>query len=143
MANDGTIGRRGFMAGAVGTVASACVAGVVGGATVAASGRDRRGIAAAPNPIPGGLDVGGGVVIHTFAPGDPSITLPFTGFTLGGFDVEPGTITDFNGASAVAFHVGEARGSDGRTYNLETDLRAFEGEYVVDGVVHRGAFAFV
>jgi hypothetical protein len=83
------------------------------------------------------------VVIHTFAPGDPAITLPFTGFTLGGFDVEPGTITDFNGSSAVAFHVGSAVGNDGRTYNLETDLRAFEGDYVVAGETHRGAFAFV
>ena len=82
-------------------------------------------------------------MIHTFAPGDPSVTLPFTGSVLGGFDVEPGTIADFNGASAVAYHVGTARGSDGRTYNLETDLRAFEGDYVVDGRVHRGAFAFV
>jgi hypothetical protein len=84
-----------------------------------------------------------GVVIHTFAPGDPAITLPFTGLTLGGFDVEPGTITDFNGSSAVAFHVGSAVGNDGTTYNLETDLRAFEGDFVVDGQTHRGAFAFV
>jgi hypothetical protein len=38
---------------------------------------------------------------------------------------------------------GTARGSDGRTYNLETDMRAFEGEFVVDGVTHRGAFGFV
>jgi hypothetical protein len=62
---------------------------------------------------------------------------------LAGFDVEPGTITDFQGSSAVAFHVGSAQGSDGRTYNLETDLRAFDGDYVVDGVVHHGSFALV
>jgi hypothetical protein len=97
----------------------------------------------APNPIPGGIDLGGGTVIHVFAPGDPDITLPFTGVTLQGLDVEPGTITDFNGSSAVAFHVGTAQGSDGGTYNLETDMRAFEGEFVVGGVTHRGAFGFV
>ena len=83
-----------------------------------------------PNPIPGGaFDVGPPLgVLHVFAPGDPSITLPFTGLTLGGFDVEPYTITDFRGSSALAFHVGTARGSDGKTYNLETDIRAFEGD---------------
>jgi hypothetical protein len=82
-------------------------------------------------------------VLHVFAPGDPSITLPFTGTTLGGFDHEPTTITDFKGSSAVAFQVGTARASDGTTYNLETDIRAFEGTFVVDGVKHRGSFGFV
>jgi hypothetical protein len=57
--------------------------------------------------------------------------------------VEPSTITDFNGSSAVAYHVGTARASDGRTYHLETDVRAFEGEYVVDGETRHGSFAFV
>jgi hypothetical protein len=71
------------------------------------------------------------------------VTLPLTGITLQGFDVEPGTITDFRGSSAVAYHVGTATGSDGKTYNLETDVRIMEGEYVVDGSVHRGAFALI
>jgi hypothetical protein len=84
-----------------------------------------------------------GVVIHVFAPGDPAVTLPFTGITLMGVDVEPSTITDFTGSSAVAYHVGTARASDGRTYNLETDIRAFEGHYVVDGETRHGSFAFV
>jgi hypothetical protein len=69
--------------------------------------------------------------------------LPFTGLQLEGLDVEPNTITDFKGSSAVAFLVGTATGSDGKTYNLETDIRAFEGEYVVGGASQRGAFAFV
>lgn len=97
----------------------------------------------APNPIPGGLELAPGVVIHVFPAGDPAVTLPFTGFTLGGIDVEPCTITDFKGSSAVAYHVGSARASDGRTYNLETDIRAYEGRYVVDGKTHHGAFALV
>jgi hypothetical protein len=141
--NDGSLGRRTFVGGAIGAVASGCLVGTLGSSAAGASGRRRRRVAPAPAPIPGGLEVAPGVVIHAFAPGDPAITLPFTGFALGGFDVEPGTITDFNGSSAVAFHVGSAVGSDGRTYNLETDLRAFEGEYVVAGETHRGAFAFV
>jgi hypothetical protein len=76
-------------------------------------------------------------------PGDPSVTLPFSGGVPQGFDVEPITATDFTGSSAVAFHVGTAHDSDGKTYNLETDIRMFEGSYVVDGTTHRGAFAFV
>lgn len=142
----GRIDRRKFVAGAAGTLASGCLIGSLNGASAAASTGSRarrRGVSPAPSPIPGGLELGPGVVIHTFAPGDPSVTLPFTGFVLGGFDVEPGTITDFNGSSAVAYHVGSAQGSDGKTYNLETDMRAFKGEYVVDGVVHEGSFALV
>jgi hypothetical protein len=141
--NNGSLGRRSFVSGAISAVASGCLVGTVGSAAAAPSGRGRRRVAPAPAPIPGGLEVAPGVVIHTFAPGDPAITLPYTGFTLDGFDVEPGTITHFNGSSAVAFHVGSAVGSDGRSYNLETDLRAFEGDYVVDGETHRAAFAFV
>jgi hypothetical protein len=143
ISHGGSIGRRSFVTGAIGAVATGCLVETVGSATAAVSARGRGSVAPAPNPIPGGLEVAPGVVIHTFAPGDPAITLPFTGLTLGGFDVEPGTITDFNGSSAVAFHVGSAVGNDGRTYNLETDLRAFEGDFVVDGQTHRGAFAFV
>jgi hypothetical protein len=63
---------------------------------------------------------------------------------LEGRDVEPGVITDFNGASAVAFHVGTATGSDGKQYNLETDIRAMEGDYVaVDGTRRRGLFVLI
>ena len=137
------IDRRRLVTGTAGAVAAACVGTQVAGVAEADAARRLRRVLPAPNPIPGGIDLGGGSFIHTFAPGDPAVTLPFTGFTLGGFDVEPGTIGDFDGSSAVAFHVGSARGSDGRTYDLETDVRAFEGRYVVDGVTHRGAFAFV
>jgi hypothetical protein len=70
--------------------------------------------------------------------------LPFTGGRLQGLDVEPSTITDFHGTSAVAFHVGEAKGSDGETYNLETDMRVMEGKYVaVDGTTRHGSFALI
>ena len=139
--------RRRFVLGAAGAVAGAGATTLTWPAsTSAASSRAGAGVPVTPpNPIPGGaFDVGPPLgVLHVFVPGDPSITLPFTGVTLGGFDVEPATITDFRGSSAVAFHVGSARGSDGKTYNLETDIRAFEGEYVVGGVRHQGAFAFV
>jgi hypothetical protein len=140
----GVLGRRRFVLTAAGTVSGGVATlgwPTTTGATELPSSR-RRG-SPAPNPIPGGIELGPGVVIHVFAPGDPSVTLPFTGVVLQGFDVEPSTITDFNGSSAVAFHVGSARASDGRTYNLETDIRAFEGEYVVGGVARHASFAMI
>jgi hypothetical protein len=105
--------------------------------------RSGRRVPPAPNPIPGGIELAPGFVIHVFAPGDPAVTLPFSGITLSGLDVEPSTITDFNGSSAVAYHVGTARASDGRTYNLETDIRAYQGEYVMNGETRQGSFALV
>ncbi len=104
----------------------------------------------APKPVPGGADLSGfGLAppydfIHIFAPGPAGQTLPFTGVVLQGLNVEPSTITDFRGDTAVAYHVGEARGSDGNTYDLETDLRVMDGSYVaVDGTTRRGSFALI
>jgi hypothetical protein len=113
-------------------------------------GDDGQQTPSAPKPIPGGSDLSGfGLVppynfIHVFLPGAAGIVLPFTGGELQGLDVEPSTVTDFNGATALAYHVGEARGSDGKTYNLETDMRVMDGEYVaVDGRRRRGTFGFI
>ena len=132
------VDRRTFVLGA-GALASTGLVGLGVPSVAAARSRKAGEVPPAPNPIPGGLAPG----VHVFAPGDTAVTLPFSGGALQGFDVEPGTITDFNGSSAVAYHVGTAQGSDGNTYNLETDIRAFKGEYVVDGVVHQGSFALV
>ena len=63
----------------------------------------------APKPIPGGIDLGSDFspsFIHIFVPGPEEITLPFTGFALQGLNVEPSTITDFKGVTALAYHVG-------------------------------------
>jgi hypothetical protein len=138
------VDRRRFLR-AAGTATGAGVASLAWPSASAAGLQDfaRRRPRPAPNPIPGGIELAPGFVIHVFGPGDPSVTLPFTGITLQGFDVEPSTVTDFNGVSAVAYHVGTARASDGTTYNLETDIRAFHGEYVVDGEARRGSFALV
>ena len=93
-----------------------------------------------PEPIPGGFAPG----IHVWAPGNPNVTLPFSKTTLMGFDVDPTTILNLRGFSAVGFHVGTATGSDGKTYNLETDIRAYEGTYVAsDGVPRFGKFALI
>jgi hypothetical protein len=138
----GPLDRRRFVLTAAGTVGSmASLAWPLTAAAAPLSSTKRH--PPPPNPIPGGIELAPGVVIHVWGPGDPTVTLPFTGITLGGLDVEPTTITNFNGSTAVAFHVGSVRASDGRTYNLETDIRAFDGQYVVDGAVHRGSFALV
>jgi hypothetical protein len=98
----------------------------------------------APKPIPGGNQIPGGPLIHVFALGPPEVTLPFTGLQLQGLDVEPSVITDYRGVTALAFHAGSATGSDGRRYNLETDMRAMEGTYIAEnGTRQRGLFAFI
>jgi hypothetical protein len=101
-----------------------------------------------PKPIPGVFDLSEFGVpppydfIHELFPGPESVVLPFTQVTLQGLNVEPSTITDFKGATALAYHVGQAKGSDGKTYDLETDIRVMEGEYVsVEGTRRRGTFA--
>jgi hypothetical protein len=135
--------RRRFVLAAAGTMGGAASLGWPHTAAAAAPLSSTKHRPPPPNPIPGGIPLAPGVVIHVWAPGDPAVTLPFTGITLQGLDTEPATLTNFNGSSAVAFHVGSVRASDGRTYNLETDIRAFDGEYIVDGAVHGGSFALV
>lgn len=99
-----------------------------------------------PEPIPGGLPVPGGPgldpPVHIFLPGEPGTTLPLSGLELMGLDVEPAVITDLKAGTALAYLIGEARGSDGVKYGLEVDLRISEGLYkTADGKTKRGAFA--
>jgi hypothetical protein len=137
-----TISRRslfkyGAAAGAVATVA---------GATPAAAADSHRvpRVLPAPKPIPGGIQIPGGPLLHVFLPGPEDVTLPFTGSQLQGLDVEPSVITDYRGFTALAYVAGTATGSDGQRYNLEADMRAMEGDYVAtDGTRQRGLFAFI
>ena len=92
-----------------------------------------------PEPIAGGPAPG----VHIFLPGPTDITLPFSGLQLQGLDVEPSTITNFRGTFALAYVLGQARGSDGVTYGLEVDIRAYEGEFMAAGARHTGAFTFL
>src|SRR4051794_5886059 len=139
------LSRRRFVQTAA--VAAAGVTGTLAGPSRGLAHGDhgeRGGGVFPPKPIPGGIQIPGGPQIHAWAPGDPSVTLPFSGSPLMGFDVDPSTITDFRGFSAVAFHAGTALGSDGATYNVETDLRAYQGTYVAaDGSRRVGSFAFI
>jgi hypothetical protein len=97
-----------------------------------------------PEPIPGGIPISETQTIHVWSPGPPDVTLPFTGAVPQGLDVEPTTIRDFTGFAAVAFHVGRARDRDGTPYDVETDLRAFQGSYIDrTGTRRFGTFGFI
>ena len=86
-----------------------------------------------PVPIPGGI----APVAHIFAPGPVSL-----GFQ--GLDVELNGITNFRGFSALGYLGGTASDSNGNSYNVATDMRVFQGEYVsADGSHHRGTFVFI
>lgn len=143
--------RRGFIHTAAGATALAFGPGLSLSALAHDDGDNHNRTLPAPKPIPGGLDLktAFGLVapydfIHVFPPGPENITLPFTGGTLQGLNVETSTLTDFHGATALAYHVGEAKGSDGHTYNLETDMRVMHGKYVaVDGTTRHGSFALI
>jgi hypothetical protein len=129
--------------------AAVAAAGVTGslaapGSSVAHGGKHPRRAVVPPKPIPGGIQIPDGPLIHVWQPGDPTVTLPFTQSTLGGFDRDPSTITDFRGFTALAYHAGTATGSDGAAYNLETHMTVLQGSYVaVDGTRRFGTFSFI
>jgi hypothetical protein len=83
---------------------------------------------------PRGEDVGPPVgVIHVFTPGPQGL----------GLDVEPSLITNFKGFTAFTLLAGQAEDSDGKTYDVHSDLRVMAGEYVAeDSSHHQGTFAF-
>jgi hypothetical protein len=140
------VDRRGLILGTAGALAATGLAGPVAGHASGGSRRKRK-VVPSPEPIPGGLPIGLPPpydLIHIFLPGPPTVTLPFSGLQLQGLDVEPTTITDFDGMTAMGFLTGTVKGSDGEERGLEVDLRVSEGEYITaDGSRERGAFAMI
>lgn len=139
------VDRRRFILGTAGALAAAGLAGPL--AEPAPAATRRRRVVPSPEPIPGGLPVGLPPpydLIHLFLPGPTTTTLPFSGSQLQGLDVEPTTLTDFKGRTAMAYLTGAVTGSDGVERGLEVDLRVSKGEYVTaDGSHERGAFAMI
>ena len=89
-----------------------------------------------PNPIPGGLDD-----TFTPVPSDPFIHVLSPGL---GPQLEMATITDFKGVIGASEIRGTARGSDGSTWDFDTDMRFMQGTYVDrNGQVRKGSFGFV
>ena len=133
--------RRSFLLGMAGPLAGLAVTFGRPGMSQATVPKHIKAPLPSPKPIPGGPVIES-VSIHEFLAGPENITLPFTDLQLEGLNVEPSTITDFMGFTALAYHAGTVTGSDGITYNLETDIRVMEGEYVgEDGKHHDGTFA--
>lgn len=100
----------------------------------------------APKPIPGGVDSGDPNVgfIHWWLPGPETASTPILQIPGFGLDVDPSTITDFKGWSALAVLAGKVKGSDGVVYDCEYDVRALRGRYIAeDGKTRHGAFAFL
>lgn len=56
----------------------------------------------APAPIPGGIQIPDGPFIHWFVPGLEMVTTPFLGLQGMGLDIEPCTLTNFDGFTAYA-----------------------------------------
>jgi hypothetical protein len=112
--------------------------------TSASGGQHHRQAVVPPKPIPGGVTPPNHAQIHIWPAGDPAATLPFSHGTLKGFDVDPSTITDFRGFSALAYDDGTATGSDGATYNLETHMTVLRGRHIAsDGTLQFGTFSFI
>lgn len=138
---DATISRRKFVLGSAGAVAAA---GTTGNLSMPQTAEARRPPLPAPKPIPGGLRLADGSIIHVLPPGPDGMVLPHTGLQLIGFDVEPSTMTDIKGLSARAYVIGKAAGSDGKEYDLEVDIAPFTGTYVAeDGSQREGTFASI
>ena len=125
---DGLLSRRQLLGGG-----AAAAAGAIGGQLV--DPLSLLGFThAPPRPIPGGFDKNFNPV-----PKDPFVHVLSPGI---GFEMS--TITDFAGAIAGSEIRGKAHGSDGTTYDFDTDMRLMAGRYVgLDGRVHRGAFGFI
>jgi hypothetical protein len=139
--------RRHLLAG-VGTAAVVSAVGAVGLARAAAvserqSAKPTLSPLPAPLPIPGGIEVPPVGFIHGFVPGPEGSATPFARIPGMGLDVEPSTLTNFQGFTAFAVLSGHAEGSDGKRYNVECDVRVMQGEYVAeDGSHHQGTFGF-
>ena len=93
----------------------------------------------APLPIPGGDlipcpctgQTGGSLLIHQFLPGP--------GFD--GQDAEPNGITNFNGTFAQVYMGGQAVDSANHTWDVDVDVRVYQGEYVgANGMHDHGTF---
>ena len=141
-----TLSRRRFVQTAAVAAAglTGSLAGPVSGSAWGGGHEDDERAVVPPKPIPGGNKLPNGFVIHGWQPGDPTVTLPFSHSTLKGFDLDPSTITDFRGFSALAYHAGTATGSDGAMYNLETHMTALKGAYIAsDGTRRFGTFSFI
>ncbi len=75
-----------------------------------------------PLPVPGGDVIPGVGLINQFFPGVG------TGFD--GLNADPQGITNFRGTVAIGYTNGLATDNAGKTYQVITDVRVYQGDYV-------------
>ncbi|HEV8573074.1 MAG TPA: twin-arginine translocation signal domain-containing protein [Dehalococcoidia bacterium] len=132
------ISRRSFLRVAAGAAAAGAFSGALGLRPWESSPALASKGSGEPTPIPYGIDLGGGLLIHVRLPG---LVHPEND--------DPSTIYDFNGA--VAFTVIDGMGTrtnlvTGETAHLpfEVDMRSMDGVFVdTTSRVHRGTFVLV
>ena len=73
-----------------------------------------------PTPLPGGDVIP--PFVNQFFPG--------VGTVYDGLNADPHGINNFRGAVAMGYAVGTATDNVGRTYNVMTDVRVYQGDYV-------------
>jgi len=118
--------RRKFIGAAAGTTGAILASGLWMPKLALAAGSD-------PNPIPGGIVVGG-QLFHVFLLGEGN---------------EPSTITDFKGSVGVAQVQGTGKAINTRTgfhetLNYDTDVRFMQGIYIgMDGKQYSDTFGFI
>ena len=69
--------------------------------------------------------VGGDIIppfVHSFFPG--------AGMGFDGVDADPQGITNFNGLTAMGYTAGTATDNSGNPYDIGTDIRVYQGDYV-------------
>lgn len=77
---------------------------------------------ATPIPLPGGDLIPPFGLFNQFFPGG--------GSTYDGINADPHGITNFRGVSAMGFTNGTATDNNGKTYQVVTDIRVYQGDYV-------------
>ena len=93
-----------------------------------------------PVPIPGGIQIPGGPLIHIFLPGPVDLDPTF----FQGVNIEPNVITDFKGFVAMAYLAGQAMDAEGNVYDMFHDIRVYQGRYIdEDGRLSRGTFCLI
>jgi hypothetical protein len=75
-----------------------------------------------PVPIPGGDLLAPFGLFNQFFPG--------VGSTYDGLNADPHGITNFRGLVAMGYTTGTATDKAGRSYNVITDVRVYQGDYI-------------
>jgi len=75
-----------------------------------------------PVPIPGGDVIAPFGLFNQFFPG--------VGAGFDGLNADPHGITNFSGTVAMGYTAGEATDSAGKTYQVITDIRVYQGDFI-------------